>query len=76
MHKHTHTLRQVMEVVGPSWRGRSGMLAQTFYILGEFVLVGLVAALRHLGWRWLVASGALLPLGGLAIMRLVPESPR
>ncbi|KXZ46396.1 hypothetical protein GPECTOR_44g71 [Gonium pectorale] len=55
------------ELVGPAWRGAAGMLTQTFFILGEFLLVGLSLAAPP--WRRLSVAVALC-CGG--VLLLVP----
>ncbi|KAG2486334.1 hypothetical protein HYH03_015038 [Edaphochlamys debaryana] len=62
------------EVVGPTWRGAAGMLTQTFYILGEMVLVCL--SLAFPAWRHLTLAIAAFGAASLALLPLVPESPR
>ncbi|KAG2430141.1 hypothetical protein HXX76_010240 [Chlamydomonas incerta] len=62
------------ELVGPAWRGTAGMLTQTFYIFGEFLLVGLSLALP--AWRHLTLATALGCGLVAALVPLVPESPR
>lgn len=51
-----------------------GMLTQTFYILGEFLLVA--ASLALPAWRPLTAAVATAAAATLACALLVPESPR
>ncbi len=50
------------------------MLTQTFYILGEFLLVA--ASLALPAWRPLTAAVATAAVATLAGAVLVPESPR
>ncbi|EFJ43631.1 hypothetical protein VOLCADRAFT_119010 [Volvox carteri f. nagariensis] len=62
------------ETVGPEWRGTSGMLTQSFFILGEFMLVGLSLAFPP--WRGLTLAVAASCAAVLLLVPLVPESPR
>uniref|UniRef100_A0A7S0WQM3 Major facilitator superfamily (MFS) profile domain-containing protein n=1 Tax=Chlamydomonas leiostraca TaxID=1034604 RepID=A0A7S0WQM3_9CHLO len=67
----------VTEPVGPSCRGRAGVITQSFFILGELLLAALAAALPD--WRALsvVAAGSAFAFLATALIpRCVHESPR
>ncbi|KAG2436478.1 hypothetical protein HXX76_006779 [Chlamydomonas incerta] len=64
----------VTELVGPAYRGRVGILTQSFFIGGECLLALLAAFVRD--WRLLTLLCAALPAAFLATRLVVPESPR
>ncbi|KAG2454670.1 hypothetical protein HYH02_000509 [Chlamydomonas schloesseri] len=64
----------VTELVGPDYRGRVGILTQSFFIAGECLLALLAAYVRD--WRLLTLLCAALPAAFLATRLVVPESPR
>ncbi|GLC42494.1 hypothetical protein PLESTB_001104300 [Pleodorina starrii] len=62
------------EMVAPAWRGAAGMLTQSFFILGEFLLAGLSLAFPP--WRDLTLAVAASCAVVLLLAPLVPESAR
>lgn len=62
------------ESVGPSWRGRAGLISQLFYHLGEWMLP--VIAWVLLDWRMLMLATAAMCVVTGALAMLIPESPR
>ncbi|GLI66645.1 hypothetical protein VaNZ11_010487, partial [Volvox africanus] len=62
------------EMVGPTWRGAAGLLTQSFFIFGEFLLVALSLAFPR--WRRLTLSISVFCASALLLVPLVPESPR
>ncbi|KAG2484375.1 hypothetical protein HYH03_016791 [Edaphochlamys debaryana] len=64
----------VTETVGADYRGRVGILTQSFFIAGECLLALMASLIRD--WRPLTLACAGLSAAFLASALVVPESPR
>jgi OCT family organic cation transporter-like MFS transporter 4/5 len=62
------------ESVGPCWRGRASLACLIFFVVGEFVLVSLAAALP--AWRSISLAAGLANAAALLLYPFIEESPR